>query len=69
VEIAIDLESCQGHGRCYDIAPEVFGADDEGHAVLLLAGALPAGQEDRARAAVRNCPERALSLLRAGAGS
>jgi ferredoxin len=66
MEIVVNAGSCQGHGRCYDIAPEIFGADGEGHALLLATGPVPADQEGRARAAVRNCPERALAL---GAGS
>jgi ferredoxin len=65
VKIVVDHEGCQGHGRCYDIAPDVFGADDDGHVVLLVSGGqVPVDAEERAVLAVRNCPERALSLER-----
>jgi ferredoxin len=65
VEIVVDHRACQGHGRCYDIAPEVFGADDDGHVVLLAAGGrVSADAGERAVLAVRNCPERALSVER-----
>ena len=63
MEIAVDHERCQGHGRCYDLASETFGADDDGHVALLVPdGQVPAGAEPAAILAVRNCPERALSI-------
>jgi ferredoxin len=62
MRVVVDHGSCQGHGRCYDLAPEVFGADDEGYVVLLVEGELAAELEAPAQTAVRNCPERALSL-------
>jgi ferredoxin len=63
VRIVVDHERCQGHGRCYDLAPEVLDADDDGHiAVLVPGGQVPAGAETQAVLAFRNCPERALSL-------
>ena len=62
MRIAVDMDRCQGHGRCYDLAPEVFGADDDGYAQLLVDGEVPAGLESQARAAEANCPERAISL-------
>ncbi|MFC4694533.1 ferredoxin [Geodermatophilus arenarius] len=31
VRISIDPSLCQGHGRCYDLAPDLFSADDEGY--------------------------------------
>jgi ferredoxin len=62
VKVTVDMEACQGHGRCYDLAPDVFGADDEGYAVLLVTGEVPAELEQQARAAGANCPERAITL-------
>ena len=32
MKVQINPELCQGHGRCYDLAPGLFGADDEGYA-------------------------------------
>jgi ferredoxin len=29
--VQIDAKSCQGHGRCYDLAASLFGEDDEGY--------------------------------------
>jgi ferredoxin len=62
MRVVVDHERCQGHGRCYDLAPAVFGADDEGYVELLVPGDLSAEAEGAARIAVANCPERALVL-------
>jgi len=62
MRIVVDHEKCQGHGRCYDLAPEVFGADNDGYVELLVTGDVPPALEAKARTAVNNCPERALSL-------
>jgi ferredoxin len=63
VRIIIRADECEGHGRCYDIVPELIQPDDEGHAELVTPGEdIPSESEARAAVAVRNCPERALSL-------
>ncbi len=59
----IDPGRCQGHGRCYDLAPALFGEDDEGYGQVLGDGAVPPGKEKDARLAVSNCPERAIELI------
>jgi ferredoxin len=61
VRIRLDADRCQGHGRCYVLAPDLFDADDYGHCVLLV-DEVPAGREDDARTGVENCPEQALAL-------
>ena len=61
LRLSVDLGRCTGHGRCYDLAPDLFGEDDAGHCVLLRPH-VAAGLEDRARAAVDNCPEEAITL-------
>ncbi len=62
MKISIDPSRCQGHGRCYDLAPTLFGDDDEGYGTVLGDGTVPAGQEQEARLAAANCPERAIDL-------
>lgn len=62
MRIVVDHDRCQGHGRCYDLAPEVFAADDEGYVELRIEGELPAELEQQARSAVLNCPESALTI-------
>jgi ferredoxin len=62
VKLRIDVVLCQGHGRCYDLAPGLFGDDEEGHGKVLGDGVVPPGKEDDARRAALNCPEHALEL-------
>jgi ferredoxin len=66
VKIHIGAERCQGHGRCYDRAPDLFGEDDEGYGKVLGDGVVPPGKERDARLAAANCPERAIDLLEEG---
>ncbi len=63
MKLHIDSKVCQGHGRCYDLAPELFGDDDEGYGQVLGDGVVPPGSEHDARLAVANCPEHAIELL------
>ena len=62
MRIVLDMEKCQGHGRCYSLAPDVFDSDDEGYAVLKVDGEVPAELEEQARLAMDNCPEYAIEL-------
>ena len=64
MKLRIDTERCQGHGRCYDLAPDLFGEDDEGFGQVLDDGTVPADRERDARLAVANCPEQAIEMLR-----
>ena len=66
MRVQIDSERCQGHGRCYDLAPRLFGDDDEGYGQVRSDGAVPPGAERDARLAALNCPERAVELLEEG---
>jgi ferredoxin len=63
VKLQIDSGTCQGHGRCYDLAPDLFGDDEEGFGQVLGDGIVPREKKREARLAVANCPERAIDLL------
>jgi AcrR family transcriptional regulator/ferredoxin len=63
VKLQIDTGRCQGHGRCYDLAPALFGEDGEGYGQVLGDGTVPPGKEQDARLAAANCPERAISVV------
>ncbi|MBV9293558.1 MAG: ferredoxin [Frankiales bacterium] len=63
MKVRIDSERCQGHGRCYDLAPEIFTEDDEGYGQVIGDGAVADDNTSRARLAVANCPESAISIL------
>ena len=62
MKVIIDSERCNGHGRCYSLAPTVFDSDDVGRGVVLhdeVDGDLLAA----ARIAVANCPEAAITII------
>ncbi len=63
MRIQLDSEKCQGHNRCYALAPELFDVDDYGQSVLLVDGDVPAELRDKARLAASNCPEFAIKIL------
>ena len=63
MKVQIDSERCQGHGRCYDLAPDLFGDDDEGYGTVLGVGNVPPGKVHDAHLAASNCPERAIDVL------
>ena len=63
MRIVLDSEACQGHGRCYSLAPDLFEADEEGYSVLLVTGAVPPELHEAARLAADNCPEFAITLV------
>jgi ferredoxin len=62
MRVHLDAEKCQGHNRCYALAPELFDVDDYGQAILLVDGEVPSDLEDKARLAASNCPEYAITI-------
>ena len=63
MKLQINAELCQGHGRCYDLAPDLFGDDEEGFGQVLGDGIVAPGSDREARLAVMNCPEQAIELV------
>jgi ferredoxin len=63
VRVRIDAERCQGHGRCYDLAPALFAEDAEGYGQVVGDGGVPDDALPAARLAESNCPEAAVSVL------
>jgi ferredoxin len=61
MHVFIDSGACQGHGRCYALAPEVYTADDEGRGEV-IEGEISEDLVDQARAGAMNCPESAITL-------
>ncbi len=62
MKIHLDAQKCQGHGRCYSLAPELFDCDDLGTAVVKVSGDLTEEQLQRANLAAANCPEFAIEI-------
>ena len=52
MRIRVDPDKCQGHARCYGLAPELFDVDDYGLSTA-----------DKAQLAIANCPEYAIEEL------
>lgn len=63
MRIVLESDKCQGHNRCYALAPELFDVDDYGQSVLLVDGDIPADLIDKARLAAANCPEFAIKVV------
>jgi ferredoxin len=57
--------ACQGHGRCYTLAPQLLSSDDEGY--VTIAGGdpieVPEDMRELAENVVGSCPENAISLI------
>jgi ferredoxin len=62
MRVRVDSDRCVGHGRCYDLAPEIFGEDEQGHCRIRRAR-VPAELEAKARSAAGNCPEDAIRIV------
>ena len=60
--VVVDGEACVGHGRCFELAPELFAEDEQGRCRLLQRQATP-DCEELAQRAVANCPEGAISIV------
>lgn len=61
MKATVDQDRCQGHARCWDISPEVFSLDEQGHG-LVLVSEVPPEHHAATTDAADNCPERAVTL-------
>lgn len=62
MRVWVDQDTCQGHSRCFALAPELFDVDLEGFAHVVIDGDVPAELEAKAALAAANCPEQAIRL-------
>jgi ferredoxin len=57
--------ACQGHGRCYTLAPQLLSSDNEGY--VTISGGDPIEVPDDLRELAQDvegsCPENAISLI------
>ena len=63
MRIHVDPERCQGHSRCYALAPMLFDSDDYGMSTAVNGGLVPDEHVDVARVAIQNCPENAILVV------
>ena len=62
MRVSIDADRCQGHGRCFTLAPSLFTFDDLGSGVVVGDGTLDDETIDLALLAQANCPEHAIFI-------
>ncbi|TSD49423.1 ferredoxin [Rhodococcus sp. KBS0724] len=58
--LTIEKSRCQGHGRCYSVAPDLLSDDEQGYVAETGEVAVPAQFEAQAEEAVNACPEIAI---------
>ena len=63
MKITVDTDRCQGHNRCFVVAPDLFELDDYGYAHEVNEGIVPPEMQEKARLAVTNCPELAIEIV------
>ena len=64
MRLSVDGKSCMGHGRCYLMAPDLLGYDDEGYVTIRDQTIdVPADQVEAAEDAAATCPEQAITLI------
>jgi ferredoxin len=61
MQVSVDLDRCQGHGKCMLTCPEVFDEDEQGYPVVVVSD-VPAKLQDAARRSAEDCPERAITI-------
>jgi ferredoxin len=63
LKVRVDRERCQGHARCFALAPELFELDQFGNGRERGDGSVPAALEHKAQLAQANCPELAVEII------
>ncbi|MFO6453055.1 MULTISPECIES: ferredoxin [unclassified Aeromicrobium] len=63
MRVSADLDRCEGHGLCEEVAPEMYELDDDA-IVVITHPDVPASLEKVAEAGARVCPVAALKVLK-----
>jgi ferredoxin len=64
VRLTVDGANCMGHGRCYQMAPDLLTYDDEGYVTIRDQTIdVPVSQVEAAEDAEGTCPEQAIRLI------
>jgi len=64
VKLTVDGASCMGHGRCYQVAPDLLTFDDEGYVTIRdETFDVSADLLEAAEVAAGTCPEQAIALI------
>lgn len=62
MRVEIDYDRCSGHGRCYEVSPDLFVDDEAGYG-RVRDGDVPQDRDAAARRAVASCPEQAIRIV------
>lgn len=62
MKVRVDPAKCQGHNRCFQTSEQLFQLDNYGYSSARGDGTVTPELQDKARLAVKNCPERAISV-------
>jgi ferredoxin len=62
LRIELNPAVCTGHGRCYDLAPELFAPDDAGNGTVIKGIAESADDRKAAALGQQSCPEGAITV-------
>jgi ferredoxin len=60
MKATVDADRCRGHGICTSLCSDVFTLTDDGYSVVLVTE-VPPEHADAVRAAINQCPERAIT--------
>lgn len=63
MKVMVNAGSCHGHQMCAIAAPEIFGSDELGNAVVLITEEISQYLVAKVRRAEANCPERAIVVM------
>jgi ferredoxin len=61
MKITVDVDLCRGHQACEDVAPEIFGVNEDG-IVVLLNDSPDESFRKHVMQAARLCPERVITV-------
>jgi ferredoxin len=62
VKVIVNPVVCEGHGRCYELAPDIYKEDERGHCSIENEE-VPPDLEEIAGLAARSCPEKAITVV------
>ena len=63
MKVRVDESKCEGHGRCYALAPNLFELDDLGNSSVVGDGSVNTADEALVRLVAANCPEFAVEIV------
>ena len=63
MKVRVDSAKCEGHNRCYALAPHLFEVDEFGTSSVIGDGSVAPGDEALVQLVASNCPEFAIEIV------